>query len=417
MLSRMKFEIEPLVTEMLDQLPDSFWTSDSTTFFDPAIGGGQFVRAVEQRLREYGHSDKNIRRRVFGLEESELHIRYAVNKHKLVGQYAKKPYDRLFEMDTTMKFDVVIGNPPYQNSHEKDADSKRKVGNKLWYQFIFMADKLVKKDGYVMMVSPNQWLTGGVQMRKGNLGVLKDIFAKKQLITATIGGITQKYFKGIGISIGWWAYKNRPVTALTSLNLGSTTIDIDFKDLEFLTPEASEESISIVSKTLLSANPKFETYYFNSQCKPGSHNETEKPTKTNKHLHWIMGSDVTDNLVVRYFPEVLNERVGYKKILFSMSTRYWQPFLADSATSVASLGQALKVDDNTTQEGFESVFYSKLFKYLCFNLQIAQNGFMKTVLVKALPKLDMSKKWTDKKIYKHFDLTQEEIDYIENAVK
>jgi hypothetical protein len=130
-----------------------------------------------------------------------------------------------------------------------------------------------------------------------------------------------------------------------------------------------------------------------------------------------MGSDVTDNLVVRYFPEVLNERVGYKKILFSMSTRYWQPFLADSATSVASLGQALKVDDNTTQEGFESVFYSKLFKYLCFNLQIAQNGFMKTVLVKALPKLDMSKKWTDKKIYKHFDLTQEEIDYIENAVK
>ena len=46
MLSRMKFEIEPLVAEMLDHLPHSVWISDSTTFFDPAIGGGQFVRAI-----------------------------------------------------------------------------------------------------------------------------------------------------------------------------------------------------------------------------------------------------------------------------------------------------------------------------------------------------------------------------------
>jgi hypothetical protein len=47
----MKFEIDELVAEILDQLPSSVWTSNSTTFLDPAIGGGQFVRAVEQRLR------------------------------------------------------------------------------------------------------------------------------------------------------------------------------------------------------------------------------------------------------------------------------------------------------------------------------------------------------------------------------
>jgi site-specific DNA-methyltransferase (adenine-specific) len=413
----MKFEIEPMVKNILDQLPDSVWASDSTTFFDPAIGGGQFVKEIEQRLRDRGHSNENIRSRVMGFEESQLHIRYAVNKHNLVGQYAKKPYNEFLELDNSMKFDVVVGNPPYQNNHEKDDEAKRKVGNKLWYQFIFSADKLVKENGYVAMVSPNQWLSGGVQMRKGSLGVLKDIFAKKQLVKATVGGVTETYFKGIGISIGWWVYQNRPVTDLTVLDLGNSTIEVDFKDLEFLTPEASEESISIVSKTLLASNPKFETYYFNSQCKPGLHNETEMPTDVNQHLHWIMGSDVTKNLVVRYFPKILNERVNYKKILFLMSTRYWQPVLVDADTSVASLGQALKTDTTTTQEGFESVFYSKLFKYLCFNLQIAQNGFMKTVLVKALPKLDMSREWTDQDLYTHFGLTPEEIDYIENAVK
>ena len=87
MLSRMKFEIDDLVTEILDQLPQSIWTSDSTTFIDPALGGGQFVRAIEQRLRSYGHNDDNIKRRVFGCESSKLNVKYAVNKYKLIGNY------------------------------------------------------------------------------------------------------------------------------------------------------------------------------------------------------------------------------------------------------------------------------------------------------------------------------------------
>jgi site-specific DNA-methyltransferase (adenine-specific) len=316
-----------------------------------------------------------------------------------------------------MKFDVVLGNPPYQNSHKKDNESKRKVGNKLWYQFIFKADELVKPNGYVAMVTPNQWLTGGVNMRKGELGVLKDVFAKKQLLIATVAGITEKYFKGIGISIGWWIYKNNPNTKPTILNLKDTTLSLDFNGLEFLSPVPDERSIGIITKTMLAQNTKFESYYFNSQAKPGINSETEKKTKENKYPHWIMGSTTTDNLVLRYFPKVMNTRVNYKKVVFPMSTRYWQPHLADSDISVTSLGQALKVPDDTTQDGFESVFYSKLFKYLCFNLQIAQNGFMKTVLVKSLPKLDMSKTWTDAKLYKHFNLTKDEIDYIESNVK
>ena len=56
MLSRIKFEITPLVNKMLDQLPSEVWTSTTTTFFDPAIAGGQFVREIERRLLEAGHS-------------------------------------------------------------------------------------------------------------------------------------------------------------------------------------------------------------------------------------------------------------------------------------------------------------------------------------------------------------------------
>jgi len=157
MLSRMKFEIESLVKEILDQLPGSIWTSSTSTFFDPAIGGGQFVREIEQRLRNAGHSDKNICSRVFGLEESELHIRFAVNKHKLVGQYAKKPYDRFLEMDNTMKFDVIVGNPPFNSSKKNrdDVDGNGGTGgnSRLYKHFRTKALECLQPNGTLAFVS------------------------------------------------------------------------------------------------------------------------------------------------------------------------------------------------------------------------------------------------------------------------
>lgn len=111
MLSRIKFEIAPLVNQILDQLPEDVWTSTTSTFLDPAMAGGQFVCEIESRLRKAGHSDENIHSRVFGCERFEHQITYAVNKYKLVGNYAvcdflKKDFEEL-------TFDVVVMNPPY----------------------------------------------------------------------------------------------------------------------------------------------------------------------------------------------------------------------------------------------------------------------------------------------------------------
>jgi hypothetical protein len=410
-----------LVDEILNGIPESVWVNGGV-FLDPCCGRGTFLLKIIDRLAQH-HSKQDIVHMIKGIDfdghcvytsKEVVARRLDVSTDDLDTVIVK---DNFLTWDTkNMRPDVIVGNPPYQNNHKKDDEAKRKVGNKLWYQFIFKADNMVKPDGYVAMVSPNQWLTGGVNMRKGELGVLKDVFAKKQLITATVSGITEKYFKGIGISIGWWVYKNAPITQDTTLVLNTSTIAVNFQGLEFLSPVADELSIGVVTKTLLAKNPKFTTYYFNSQASPGANNETEEPNATHTIPHWIMGSATTGNLIVRYFDKKLNEKVGYKKILFPMSTRYWQPHLAEADVCVASLGQALQVDANTTQDGFESVFYSKLFKYLCFNLQIAQNGFMKTVLVKALPKLDMSKVWSDKDLYKHFKLSKEEIAYVESNV-
>jgi hypothetical protein len=148
MLSRLKFEISPLVNEILDQLPAEVWTSETTTFLDPAIGGGQFIYAIEQRLRSAGHSDDNINGRVYGCENSKLSVQYAKNKYKLVatlgvGDFLNKDF-------TTMKFDVVVGNPPFSLAGNKTGKKGR--AKNLYPEFY---EKSVKMAKFVAMIVPN----------------------------------------------------------------------------------------------------------------------------------------------------------------------------------------------------------------------------------------------------------------------
>jgi hypothetical protein len=54
-------------------------------------------------------------------------------------------------------------------------------------------------------------------------------------------------------------------------------------------------------------------------------------------------------------------------------------------------------------------------KFVSFIVKcIKNNGANSKVLFSNIPAVDLSKKWTNKDLYSHFDLTQEEIDYVEN---
>jgi hypothetical protein len=205
----MKFEIELLVEEMLDQLPKSIWTNSSTTFFDPAIGGGQFVRAIEKRLKLEGHSDSNIHKRVFGFEDSNLHVRFAVNKHNLVGQYVKKPYDRFLELEDTMKFDVVIGNPPYQDNAGQ---------NTLYPKFYAKAVKLTKTDGYVAMITPPAIIPGLFGVKDPDGIKMPDPIKIEKI---AIGNRVKKHFSGVSSEFCYFILNN------TSSSNSQVSIDTD----------------------------------------------------------------------------------------------------------------------------------------------------------------------------------------------
>jgi len=188
MLERIR-PITALVEEMLDQLPKAVFTSKTTTFLDPCMGGGQFVAAIERRLRKHGHSDTNIAKRVYGVENNEFLHDYAVNTHDLVGNYrVEKNY---LECEETMKFDVVIGNPPYQRS-----DSKAKRWT-LWEEFL---NKSFELSDTVLMIVPQSLTSPG-----SSWDAIKDN-------THVINIDIKDHFMNVGSYFCYFVYdKTRPV--------------------------------------------------------------------------------------------------------------------------------------------------------------------------------------------------------------
>ncbi len=142
MLARLKFNIEVLVNEILDRYPAHVWTDNKSKFIDPAIGGGQFVAAIERRLRENGCTNENIRSRVFGYESNQMRLNYAVNKYGLIGTYIVGEIEELKALK--MNFDAVVSNPPWNRT--------------LHLRFLTLCQKLLAPGGCGVMVHPASWI-------------------------------------------------------------------------------------------------------------------------------------------------------------------------------------------------------------------------------------------------------------------
>tara|TARA_R110000822_G_scaffold13233_1_gene47123 strand:- start:620 stop:1729 length:1110 start_codon:yes stop_codon:yes gene_type:complete len=107
-----------LINKMLDTLPSDTWTDKTKTFLDPCFGNGTFLIEIIKRLRSHGHSMENIESRVSGYEIS---VRLFNKVQKLLSHYNFSIlYNRDFlNTELDMKFDVVIGNPPYNGPVEE----------------------------------------------------------------------------------------------------------------------------------------------------------------------------------------------------------------------------------------------------------------------------------------------------------
>lgn len=245
MLERIK-PMKNLVNEMLDQLPESIWISNSTTFLDPAIGGGQFVKEIESRLKQHGHSDANIRNRVHGFETTNALIDLSVNMNGLIGQYVKLDYADYFRLDTNMQFDLTIGNPPYQKpKSDKDNRMGSRGKSDLWSKFVKKNLALTKPEGYFSLIHPTSWRK---PEDSNNLWQLLTQDNQLLKLKMSSGRGIQDWFK-IQIRVDYYVGHKKPkYTNTTVIDHDNVAHDLDLEKFSWLPNYAIKEVSSLLGE-------------------------------------------------------------------------------------------------------------------------------------------------------------------------
>jgi len=164
-----------LINEMLDKLPKKVWKNKNYKWFDPANGMGNFPIAIYLRLMK-GLKEKipNDKERKKHILENMLYMSELNKKNVYVckqifninDEYKLNLYNGdSLELDTRKewgidKFDVLVGNPPYNKGGIKSHTGKY-LGEKnetIWPKFVEYSINHLNDNGFLVFINPLSWL-------------------------------------------------------------------------------------------------------------------------------------------------------------------------------------------------------------------------------------------------------------------
>jgi len=471
-----------LVNDILDLLPAELWSNPNAKFLDPVSKSGVFLREMAKRLMKgletqipdlqerinhiltnqlYGIAITELtsllsRRSVYcsknangkysiceNFDDEQGNIRYIRMEHTWQGgkcSYCganQKSYDREEALETyaynfihtdkpekifDMKFDVIVGNPPYQlNDGGGAGTSAVPIYNK------FIQQAKILNPRFISMIVPARWYSGGKGLDEFRDEMLKDNRIREihDYIDAC------DCFPGVQIKGGvcyfLWNRDNPGTCKVTSYNKSQI---LSISERPLLEKDAEvfirfNEAISIFKKIRKFNEPSIinevssrKPYGIDSNFK---NFKKERSEDFNIKLYRFGDSGYISKSQIPKGQEYINKlKVIISKAGSGSDSFPHQilgvPIISEPNSISTETYIILKTFDNENQaNNFITYVSTKFFRLLVALIKNTQNAAKGVYQFVPLQNFDES--WTDEKLYKKYGLTNDEIAFIDSMIR
>ncbi|MDI3524645.1 Eco57I restriction-modification methylase domain-containing protein [Kosmotoga sp.] len=471
-----------LANQMLDLLPSELWSNPEIRVLDPGCKSGVFLREIAKRLdkgletkipdrqERINHIMKN---QLFGIAITELTgllsrrsvycSKYAYGKYSICTVFDDPQgnirfrriehtwrnercifcganeinYVRGQELEThayefihtenpeeifKMKFDVIIGNPPYQ----LDTAGFGRQAKPIYHLFVQQAKKLNPR--FLCMIIPSRWFAGGMGLDEFRESMLRD-----KHISRIVDYVNAKdCFPGISISGGvnyflWERDREGPCKFTCIHDSKSNTMERYLDEFPVLV--RYNEAVGIIKKVQVKQEPSISSlvspinpFGFPRSYRGSAVNDTENMFRlhSSKGISYVpreklvQGIDLAQKYKVMV-SQTISEHAGEPskdgkfKVLSTVKVLEPGEICTFSYITIGSFDTELEALN------LRGYLFTKFARFLILqavsSINLSKEKFM------FLPIQDFTKRWTDEKLYKKYGLTSEEIAFIESMIR
>lgn len=379
------------VEEMLDKIPKNVWKKN-IKILDPCCGFGNFFVKVYHILREFHTTKQILENMLYFNDIDDVRLRevkkvFLRNEYKL--NITQTDYLHYSE---DQKYDIIVANPPYAKIMKNGKRASK--NHNLIGLFLEKSLKLLKKGGYLLFITPDNW------MSLADRNKLIKTITSLQIIYLNIH-TAKRWFPKIGSSFTWYVIENKEAYK-------NMIVEGKYKNQEYISevPSCERNFIplyftniinNILLKTIL--NDKLEKYVIETSSDLHRYTKRDLISNVKDKEHPYKLIHTPTQIVYASRPHKYQE--GYKVFIPTTST---YKLFVDKCGMTQSIA-FIRCESKEEAENIVKILSSPLYVFIN---NICRWGNFNNVRILQLFPVSNSRN-----TYKFFNITKEEQEIIE----